>query len=386
MPDASGLAEGTATQVSTLVKSSFLTAQEYAADVRESAVVALAELNALVMHPAFSGDVEVPFDYTGDDIASVSHGLKPVKPDIDATFDFTKPVLGSIKELPAFSYLTDTIDEAREDFIARILLVLEEGATGLDPVIEQQIWDRARSRQEIENLRQYTESETYFSSRGYILPPGALVARLQEIAIEIARNNSYLNTDITTEQAKLAQTNFQFVIEKGSGMVIEMMKASLSSVIEYNKGTVEVFGAEVERYKQEIATKLATIEGQVKIFVAEADVYKAGAEVDNIDITAQVEINKLRLQEAQTAAQIDLKEVELELDAATKVFNLQVEAMKANATILSQIAASALSGINASATYGFSGGANIKEDASWNYSYDRTKSDETFSTQRILSA
>lgn len=382
--NASGLASGTAQSVSQLVHSSFTSAQGYAAGVRAEAIAALNSLNSLIMHPNIDGNVGIAFDYTGDAIDDVSHRYKPEKPNIDSTFDFEKPVLGTMKEIPAFSYLTSSIDEAREDFIARILLVLEEGATGLDPVVEQQIWDRARGRQEIENLRQYAEAESYFSARGYVLPPGALAGRLQEIAIEIGRNNANLNNDITIEQAKLAQSNFQFVIEKGSNMVLDMMKASISSVLEFNKGTVEIFSAEVERYKQEIQTKLATIDGLTKIYMAEADVYKSAASVDNMDTTAQIEINKLKLQEASTKAEIDLKEATIELDAATKVFTLQVEAMKANTTVLSQIAASALSGINASASYGFSGGASMSEGNNFSHTWDQTKQNETFATQRNL--
>jgi hypothetical protein len=382
--NASGLASGTAQSVSQLVHSSFTSAQGYAAGVRAEAIAALNSLNSLIMHPNIDGNVGIAFDYTGDAIDDVSHRDKPEKPNIDSTFDFEKPVLGTMKEIPAFSYLTSSIDEAREDFIARILLVLEEGATGLDPVVEQQIWDRARGRQEIENLRQYAEAESYFSARGYVLPPGALAGRLQEIAIEIGRNNANLNNDITIEQAKLAQSNFQFVIEKGSNMVLDMMKASISSVLEFNKGTVEIFSAEVERYKQEIQTKLATIDGLTKIYMAEADVYKSAASVDNMDTTAQIEINKLKLQEASTKAEIDLKEATIELDAATKVFTLQVEAMKANTTVLSQIAASALSGINASASYGFSGGASMSEGNNFSHTWDQTKQNETFATQRNL--
>jgi hypothetical protein len=384
--EASGLASGTAAAVGELVESSFGQAQQYASDVRREAVTALATLNNTVMHPVLNEDVDVTFDYTGDEIATNFQEDKPIKPEIDFNFDFIKPILGNIKEIPEFSYLTSSIDTARADFISRILDVLREGATGLDPVVEQQIWDRARSRQEIENARQYTEAETYFSSRGFTLPPGALAGRLQEIAIEIARNDSYLNTDITTKQAELAQSNFQFVLEKGSAIVLDMMKTSISSVIEYNKGTIEVFSAELEIYKQEIQTKLATIEGIIKVFVAEADAYKSVASVDNMNITAQIEINKMKLQEATVQAEIDIKEVTLELDAATKVFTLQVEAMKANATILSQIAASALSGINASASYGFSGGANLSESDGYSHTWDHTKSNETFSTIRNLTA
>jgi len=386
MSNASGMAPGVANTVKDLVSSRFSSAQEYAAGAWAAAQASLLALQSLVLHPSFDGAIDVSFDYDGDDIVIGSHGDKPEKPDINTDFDFEKPVLGTMKELPSFDYLVSSIDEAREDIITRIIDTLVEGATGLDPTVEAMIWERARSRQEVENLRQYLEAEQYFSARGYELPPGALAGRLQEIAIEIARNNSYLNNDITVEQAKLAQTNSQFVIEKGAMVVIEMMKSSLSSVLDYNKGTIEKFMGEVERYKSDISGKISEIEGKTKVYMAETEVYKAGASVDNADIAAKIDINKLKLSEAQIQSELDLKEAQLELDAAEKVFTLQVEAIKANSQILSQVVASALSGVNASASMGFSGGASLSESAGYGWSWDETKGTPTYSNIRSLSA
>lgn len=386
MSNASNMAPGVAATVKDIVASKFESSQAYAASAWSAAQTSLSALQSLILHPAIDSTIDVPFNYDGDDIVIGSHGDKPEKPDIDTTFDFEKPVLGTMKELPEFSYLTSSIDEAREDIISRIINTLVEGATGLDPTVEAMIWERARSRQELENARQYAESETYFAARGYELPPGALAGRLQEIAIEIARNNSYLNNDITVEQAKLAQTNSQFIIDKGASVVIEMMKSSISSVLDYNKGTIETFSGEVERYKSDISGKISEIEGKTKVYISESEVYKAGASVDNADIAAKVEINKLKMEEAKTQANIDLKEAEMELDAATKVFTLQVEAMKANTQILSQITASALSGVNASASMGFSGGASLSESSGYSWSWDETKSTPTYSNSRSLSA
>jgi hypothetical protein len=383
---ASGLASGASATVKNLVSSSFSQAQDYATTTRTSALAALDSLNAIVMHPSIDDDVTVVFDYSDTEIDVGAHGPVPEKPIIDTTFNFTRPVLGEMKNLPEFSYLTSDIDTARQQFITRIIELMTDGATGLDAEAEAAIWDRMRSRQESENLRQYTEAEQYFSARGYVLPPGALAGRLQEIAIEIARNNTYMNNDITVEQAKLAQTNFQFVMERGAAALIEMMKASISSVIEFNKGTIEAFSADVERYKQEIVEMISEIESQTKIYMAEADVYKTTAMVESADIEAKININKMRLEEAIAKSNVNLKEAEIELDAATKVFNLQVEAMKANAQVHAQIAASALSGVNASASMGFSGGASMSENDGYSHTWDQTAGVERLSTSRHLSA
>jgi aminopeptidase-like protein len=95
---------------------------------------------------------------------------------------------------------------------AKLLDIVENGGTGLDATVEAAIWDRALSRKQVADVAKHDESERYFSSRGFNIPQGALVARLDELLTERARAEDDINYDIMTEQAKLAQTNTHFAI------------------------------------------------------------------------------------------------------------------------------------------------------------------------------
>jgi len=358
-------------QAGGFVSSRFTEAQQYASNAWSEANEYLNNLVTVVTHPNVDTSIVVPFDYTGTDLAIGDHGAKPSLPTFDTDMSFSRPSLGTLKPLPSFDFLTSDLDTLRNGIINKLINVLDEGATGLDPVVEQAIYDRALGRQETENKRLYTEAEQYFSARGFELPTGALAGRLQEINIEITRNNSNLNNDIMVEQAKLAQANFQFVIEKGAAVVVQLTELSINAVIQYNKGIVDVFSAEVEAYKQEINSVLSKIEAVSKAYLAEAEVYKASAGVDSADIMAQVEIAKISLQEAMTRAELELKRVSVEEEAAMKLHQLQVAAYESGSKVTSQIVASALSAVNASANYGFSG--SLGASSSYNASYDSSK-------------
>ena len=91
---------------------------------------------------------------------------------------------------------------------------IENGGTGLDADVENELWERTLARTEADNERAYREAENYFASRGYDLPPGALAGRLLEINREIVRNRTQINAEISIEQARLAQNNTQIQITK----------------------------------------------------------------------------------------------------------------------------------------------------------------------------
>lgn len=359
-------------QAGGFVSSRFTEAQNYAKDAWAEANDYLSDLVTVVTHPEVDTTVAIPFDYTGTELTIKDHGSKPKTPVFDTAMSFVRPTLGNLKALPNFNFLTADLDTLRNGIIDKLIANIEEGATGLDPVVEQAIYDRAKGRKDIENSRMYDEATAYFSARGFELPTGALAGRLQEVSIEMARNTSNLNNDIMVEQAKLAQSNFQFVLEKGAAVVTQLIELSISSVIQYNKGTIDVFVAEVERYKQEISSVITKIEALAKAYASEASVYKASAEVDNADIAAQVEIAKISLQEAMTKAELELKRVTAEEEIAMKLHQLQVAALESGSKVTSQIVASALSAVNASANYGFSG--SLGASSSYNTSFDASKS------------
>jgi len=103
---------------------------------------------------------------------------------------------------------TDLYDQ----LITRVTTDLVAGATGLDPVVEQGIFDRALARQALEDDKAQQEIEEYYSATDFDLPTGAFAARLAEHLNERQRKTADTNIGIMEKQADLAQKNSQFII------------------------------------------------------------------------------------------------------------------------------------------------------------------------------
>jgi len=371
-PDMAAAITEDATQ---LVNSRFSEAQGYAAAAWNAAEGALADLANFTAKPDLITSIPVDFDYIDTTITSGLLGTIPEIPEIDIDIDADLPTIGDFLPLPVFE---DVITPLRSAIATFMLALVEDGATGLHADVEAALWARMKSRNEVENLRIYTEAEQFFSARGYSLPPGVLAARLNEIGIEIARNNTYLNNDISIEQARLAQTNQHWVLEQGVTFVLGDMQMQITAIVETNKNTIAKYEADVDYYKQLIAKKIARIEALTKIYEARTEAYKALATIAAIDIEAQARNAELQLKKAEAEANLRIKAAEITMDLAAKVHALQVEALKAIGGIASQIAASAISSVNATASLGASGSANLS--SGFSYGYDQTKSVESGAT------
>jgi hypothetical protein len=345
----------------------------YASDAWVRVYALLDTLKLLVLSPTFP---TVDIDYEDVDV-NLNYDLtdRPTPPsDSDLQFNEpARPVLGAMLEMPTFYLPGTSIATAKDLFIQRVNERLLNGSTGLNTVVEQAMWDRARSRQETASQKLYTETETYFSSRGFNLPTGAMSGRLTEVAIEIARNDSYLNTDILTEQAKLAQTNEQFMLKDAFLNVLNTENMYAENILRTNKNTVDVFVAKVEEYKNAIYGQVARIENVTKVYAIKVEAYKVDITAAGLDLEAQVKTLEANIKQSQIKMELALKEAELSLETAKIQYGLQVEALKTGSQVAAQIAASALSSFNTSANVGFNTGAQVGFSGSQSETFDRTK-------------
>jgi hypothetical protein len=156
--------------------------------------------------------------------------------------------------------------------LARILNDLTDGATGLDPTVEQEIYDRALARQAIEEDKAQREIEDYFSTRGFDLPTGAMAGRLQEQTNETYRNNTEINGKIMIEQADLAQKNSQFII--ATAVQLETVLRSLYDGI--NNRSLDYTKVASSISVEETKLKLANADLQLKALIASAETQLGG--------------------------------------------------------------------------------------------------------------
>lgn len=277
-------------------------------------------------------------DYVLPDPPTLGDLKLPEVPDIQIPI-FDKSLKDITIEIPvpeSFAWQESPYNsEIWSSFLVKVRDGIINGGTGLNPEVEQAIFDRAKYRQLIENDKAYREVEHYFSARGYELPPGAMASRLAEVTVEILRANTDLNEKVMIEQAKLAQDNTHFMLEMGRQAEVilrEFHNAQEDRTLEAAKAvvalSVDVINAHISRqnvhievYKAEVAIYGELVRAalsQVELFKAQVDGVKVSAEVQRV----QVEIYKAQVGVAETAARI--YSIRLE---GTKILQ-QLEALK----------------------------------------------------------
>lgn len=195
---------------------------------------------------------------------------------------------------------------------AALLTGVEDGGTGLATDVEQALIDRAQARKELERQSKYAEAEQYFSGRGHTLPPGALSGRLLNIQEQIGKETQQQDDDILIEQARLAQTNTHFMIEKA--LANENMLLD-----HFNKKSQRAF--EVARVDAQFNIDVCNV--LIAHYNAQLDGWKSKASVYEIRIKAAsliLEQYKLTLEGKELQAKI--REIVL------NQYNLQLEGIK----------------------------------------------------------
>lgn len=149
--------------------------------------------------------------------------------------------------------------------------------------------------------------------------------------------------------------------------------------IEQNQGRINHYLADIEKFQQEanLAIQAAqTSIGNEDLKIRTAQTNQAGdqAVADN-----QVQRENVRLQALNTRATQEAEQLRANINGKIEEYRLQLEKMKSQASVLTQIAASALSAINSNLSYGFSG--SVSGNLSVQSGYSRSDS-----TQRSASA
>lgn len=317
-----------------------------------------------------------------------------IVPDVDVPVDDTGQLVTSFvyDEYPYSSQLADAVRAALLNYVTN-------GGTGLGADVEAAIWARAQARQDIQNERVYNEALAFFSSRGFDIPPGALVGRLSEALAEQTRANAQLNYEIMIEQARLAQdmtkhtlqVSVQFegvekqhaseianrALEKAKSACDVIIRVYSAKVAAYaarvdaartkaqvaevtanvqmakNTNTVDVYRAQVDAYRSQVAAELGIVESVAKVYGYKIAGYKADADVAISLLEAQIKVFEGKLQQATNQTTLSLKEAELTLNSYLGALALQEKAAEGGASVSAQLAASALNSVNASAALGY---------------------------------
>lgn len=276
-----------------------------------------------VSWPTFSREVPSPSDIpvpTAPDLnlppvptlASISI---PSPPEYSIPeFDGTPPIDDLTVPTTNFSFAEDRYSSRNNSLIAdKLFDNISNGGTGLDEATEQAIYNRATSRQEEEEQALMDNISVGFASRGFPLPPGALVSATLEAENKILRSREDLNNDILVQQSKLAQENTHFMLERGiqfEQIMITYHNEVQNRALESEKFVVttaiNVYGLRVESYK-----------AKLQAYAVLAEIYKTRIEGE----IAKAEFYKAQIEGVKASAIVQ--------QAIVEVYRAQVEAVKA---------------------------------------------------------
>ena len=268
-----------------------------------------------------------------------------------APFDDEDPQFQASSVSPVLQWAERPYQPVLMDEEIEVVRRMWAGGTGLPEAVEQALWERAASREDLAISRDVSAAAVEFSSRGYTLPPGALVARIDTIRSEGALRKQGLARDITIKVADTHIENLRFACEQAiasenvliglwSQMAqrgLEFAKYQLDAQLTVLNANIAIYNAkqggraanlqarklqleekalELQAQKMQLDGELARgqiNEQNVRVYVelckavtVEADLYKS--EVQGALGEAEVEKAKVEMFKAQiqgVAAQID---------------------------------------------------------------------------------
>lgn len=218
------------------------------------------------------------------------------------------------------------------DLRAQLDIWVNGASTGLDPLVEQAIWERGRARENTALSRKIMESVRSFAQRGFTKPPGALALEISSAMQDSQNTLSDQSRDVMIKQADLEQSNRRFAFDQAwkveEGLItyqnqiaqrsFEVARFTQQIGIDIYQAKVQAFAAMVQAYSAQVEAFKASLQAEL----AKLDIYKTELEGQKLigDLNLQqVEIYKAQLQGVQTTidvfkAQVDAANVHAQVN------------------------------------------------------------------------
>lgn len=209
---------------------------------------------------------------------------------------------------------------------AELLDRIQNGGTGLNPDVEQAIWDRARNREDQNSIRSENQINVEQAAKGFYRPSGAHLAALDQLAQETQNKNADLSREIAIKQAELEQQNIQFALQ--TSLALEQ------SYLQYHN-QVQQRAFEVEKYTQQVAISL--YEAAISRYNVELEIYKTYAQAFESRVRAELakaEIYKTELEGQKLIGDLNVQKIQLYeaqlrgINVAVEVYRSELEAVK----------------------------------------------------------
>lgn len=285
-----------------------------------------------------SPTVNTDFDYPELDLTLPS---APTLLSLDVTtFDGLNLPTFDDEEVPELTVVAPTLREYTpgEFYSSALLTALKDeltdrivnGGTGLNPDVENAIWDRGREREARQASDALMDLDR-MEGMGFSMPPGVYLDARLKIQTEMGYNAANISREIMIKQAEMEMENVVRALDTATtveGRLIDYTNnieqrlfesaryATEAGIAIYN-AQVQAYAAYLDAYK----TKINIYEARIRAELARVDVYKTQIEAERV----KVDINTALVNQYRVEADVALSAVE--------VYKAEISAIQTRAEI-----------------------------------------------------
>lgn len=209
------------------------------------------------------------------------------------------------------------------------------GGTGLDPDVEDAIYERARSKADAEARRAIDTAFNEAAARGFTIPTGAAIAGARRSRQAAADINAQAQREIVVMQAEMEQKNLQFAMQQSQAL----RQMILSAALNYHGNLIQINGQALQYAQAVVGQLVEAYNVQVRAFGVRVDAYRAQVSAYEARLRgtmAAVDLYKAEIDAQQALLSADKAKIDLyrsridALDVLAKVYRSKID------TILSQ--------------------------------------------------
>lgn len=282
--------------------------------------------------PPGSIDIPLPPTYVLPQAPTLESLNLPPMPEINIPeFNANRPVFVEPPFDPSWTFEPTPYTQVLVDDLVSTLRPMIRGSEALPQIIERAVFERMRSRIDVDVQAEVDTAISDFASRGFSEPQGQLSGRVSEIRQRGLHAKAEASRDAAIKQFEESLASQRFAITQGAALEGTLIQLHVEE---------QRFLLEAARHQMDAA--LAVVNYRVTVFKAQMDAYAVDAQVlrDRIQAElAKVELFRAQLEGERVRGELNRQRVavyEAQISAVNTLaqfYKTQVEAVEVQARI-----------------------------------------------------
>lgn len=264
---------------------------------------------------------------------SIGFAVEAVEPDVPEVSDTIVGYEAQLEKIVAllsdqlagfFARYYPLAADAYDEASAWLVNQITNGGAGVNEQVAAELWQRARERIIRDGRRVENQIATGYAAKGYMIPPGAMTAKMEEARFQQLTATGEAATAVASKMFDAEVDMIKFAVDAA----IKARQMAMSAAADYIRAVASAPDSAVRTYNMKD-------ENRARMIAAAADWYRARLSRDEI-------VLKSKLSEKE----IDYKIYEHRRTQATRNDDVRVRALASAADVYARTASAALSSLN----------------------------------------